>query len=144
VIPSRRIGGRTRERVRREAERVPLLALFVVIVPVLLLVAASAHWTVLDAEASAAPEAPRLASPTEGTPLRVTVARDGVRWGEERAAPVSSPGLAERLARLRANRPAEEGITVVAAGGVSYRNVRRVLDLCRAAGFEPVRLETTP
>ncbi|MBN1826624.1 MAG: biopolymer transporter ExbD [Candidatus Eisenbacteria bacterium] len=153
MIPTRRIGGRTRERVRREAERVPLLALFVVIVPVFLLAASSAHWAVLDAEAAYAPEA---ASPS-GAPLpeapadpprpaRLMVGREGTRLERVGASaiPVPSDGLAAALASLWEEDPEEGALTIVAANGASYREVRRVLDLCRDAGFRTVRLETSP
>jgi biopolymer transport protein ExbD len=149
MIPGRRTYERDRS---AEINMVPMMNLFTVLVPILLLGAVFANITVLDLEV------PPPASGEEGidvapTPtalnLIVVVAGAGITVGGSggflptalRENGVVDPAaIRSLLATVRGEYPEETRVTVASESGISYEEVVSVMDICREGGFTDIAL----
>lgn len=146
--------GRNRSTKERTAEldMVPMMNLFTVLVPVLLLAAVFANITVLELEIppTGSGEAGVDRAP-ESTPLNlvVIVSEEGVTVGgnggflpsvlrEEGVIDESRVGAL--LAGVKEEHPGETRVTVAAESGVAYEEVVALMDLCRSEGFADIAL----
>jgi biopolymer transport protein ExbD len=125
---------RPRERPRGDINVTPLVDVCLVLLIIFMVVT-----PMLDPHADVA--LPKTAAPEKlpREPERLTVAvkEDGTTWLENRWLP--SAELSARLAEIHA-RSAGKEIVVVADRELSFRDVRRVLGIVRAAGFPGVGL----
>lgn len=150
MIPLRR-GRQAKERTA-ELDMVPMMNLFTVLVPVLLLAAVFANITVLELELPPpASGETGAATPAETTPLNlvVIVSAEGVTVGgnggflpsvlrEEGA--YDPAAVTALLEQVRSEYPNETRVTVAAESGVPYEEVVELMDLCRAGGFADIAL----
>jgi biopolymer transport protein ExbD len=149
---TRRRNESARRIVEGDVEILPLMNLFVVLIPMLLLSAVFLRIAVIDmslpagAGESAAPEEDPLSLTVRieedryvvegrGIPDGV-VLRDG--GGEENAAELS-----ERLAGLVAARPGTEDVVILSRTDTRYEEIVRVMDAAREAGLSRASLGST-
>jgi biopolymer transport protein ExbD len=149
MIPGRRTYAADRA---AEVNVVPMMTLFMVLVPVLLLAAVFTNMTVLDLElppAASGESGAAVAAPATPLNLVVVVAEAGVTVGGSggflptvlRDAGIVDPqAVASLLATVRAEHPAETRVTVASESGISYEEVVSVMDLCREQGFAEIAL----
>ncbi len=135
-----------------DLDMVPMMNLFTVLVPILLLAAVFARVSVLD-----------LALPPKGSgetgrsvheeksPLNlvVVVSREGITVGgtggflpsvTDRDEKLRFDAFALLLDRVRGEYPDESSVTVASDGGVAYEDVLKVMDICRDRGFREIAL----
>ncbi|MFH1279309.1 MAG: biopolymer transporter ExbD [Candidatus Eisenbacteria bacterium] len=144
--------GRSVKERTAEIDMVPMMNLFTVLVPVLLLAAVFANITVLELEippvGSGESGVNRSAEPTPLN-LVVIVSEEGVTVGgnggflpsvlrEGGVYDVERVGVL--LAGVKEKHPGETRVTVAAESGIPYEEVVELMDLCRAEGFADIAL----
>jgi biopolymer transport protein ExbD len=150
--PSRPGGKEGRTAARTELDMVPMMNLFTVLVPVLLLAAVFARVSVLE-----------LALPPKGSgeqgveryeeksPLNlvVVVSAEGITVGGtggflpsilRRDGAYRPEELAALLDAVREEYPDESGVTVASDSKIPYEEVLAVMDICRERGFREIAL----
>jgi len=144
---------RHRQQVASELELMPMLNVFITIIPLLLLSAAFVPVTVIQASLPAA--ALTAATPPADAPLELTifirreafvVEGNGV---ESRTVPRPGPGegsdvarrsLSEALRQIVAIHPENREVRIVAEATTRYEEIVDVMDVARAAGLPEVSL----
>ena len=149
---TRRRNESARRIVEGDIEILPLMNLFVVLIPMLLLSAVFLRIAVIDMSLPAA--ADESATPEED-PMSLTVRIEEDRYvvegrgipdgvvlrdggGEENAAELS-----ERLAGLVAARPGTEDVVILSRTDTRYEEIVRVMDAAREAGLSRASLGST-
>ncbi len=152
MVTSRKGFAALRERGTAELNMVPMMNLFTVLVPILLLAAVFANITVLDMELPPAGSGETGVDRSEEKgplSLVVVVAEEGITVGgtggflptllrEEGV--VDPDGLASLLAMVREEHPDETRVTVASESGIAYEEVIAVMDVCREGGFRDIAL----
>ncbi|MFH1679575.1 MAG: biopolymer transporter ExbD [Candidatus Eisenbacteria bacterium] len=149
MIPGRKTLAKERT---AEIDMVPMMNLFTVLVPILLLAAVFANITVLELEIPpvGSGESGIDVSP-EATPLNlvVVVAEAGVTVGGNggflptvlrEEGTVDRATIASLLDSVRREYPEETRVTVAAESGISYEEIVSVMDVCREGGFTEIAL----
>lgn len=151
MIPSRRAKSSPFAKAA-EIDMVPMMNLFTVLVPILLLAAVFANITVLELEIPPAGsgEAGVDRSPDTGSlNLVVVVAEEGITVGGNggflptllrEEGTIDPERFASLLATVRSEYPDEARLTVASESGISYEEVVLVMDLCRESGFTEIGL----
>lgn len=152
MIPGGRSGSYIKERAEASVDMVPMMNLFTVLVPVLLLAAVFANITVLDLEAPPPASGEESAVPgAEPDPLNlvVIVAAEGITVGGNggflptllrEEGRVDEEKLAALLAGVQSEHPDNSKVTVASEQGITYEQVIAVMDICREAGFTAIAL----
>ncbi len=135
-----------------DVDMVPMMNLFTVLVPVLLLAAVFAKVTVLDLNLPPKGSGEQGASQYEAhtdLSLLVVVSEQGITVGgtggflptvlKEDGA-YEPAELAALLQAIRHEYPDEQKVTVAADRSVAYEDVLGVMDICRVAGFGEIAL----
>lgn len=135
-----------------DLDMVPLMNLFTVLVPILLLAAVFANITVLELEippAGSGESGIDVAPEASALNLVVVVAEAGVTVGGSGGflptilredGPIDRGALASLLASVRREHPEETRVTVAAESGISYEEVVAIMDVCREGGFAEIAL----
>jgi biopolymer transport protein ExbD len=144
---------RHHQQVASELELMPMLNVFITIIPLLLLSAAFVPVTVIQASLPAA--ALTAATPPADAPLELTIfirkdafviEGNGV---ESRAIPRPAPGpdsdaartsLSEALRQIVATHPENREVRIVAEATTRYEEIVDVMDVSRSAGLPEVSL----
>ena len=153
---------RWRQMVTSELDLLPLMNIFIVLIPLLLLSAVFVQVSVIRMDAPVGPgdaQAAGAADAPEGLELAITIADDayvvsGRDLGERtipRAAPdeaqPSDPealaGLGAALGEVVAQYPDEKSVKVVAGPHTRYEEIIDVMDVAREAGLPQVGLAGT-
>jgi biopolymer transport protein ExbD len=149
MIPGRKTLAKERT---AEIDMVPLMNLFTVLVPILLLAAVFANITVLELEippAGSGESGIDVAPKASALCLVVVVAEAGVTVGGSggflptilrEGGPIDRGALASLLASVRSEHPDETRVTVAAEAGISYEEVVSIMDVCREGGFTEIAL----
>jgi biopolymer transport protein ExbD len=141
-----RTHGSFRQLVADELEMLPLMNLFVALIPMLLISAVFLQVTVIDMQLPA--EGADAAAPdAAGLELSLTLEERGWRLAGAGIAPAAgdeSPEGAARLAALlgqvSASHPDERDITIVSAAHTRYARIVAAMDIARANGWPQIAL----
>jgi len=152
MVPGRRWGASAKER-SAELDMVPMMNLFTVLVPILLLAAVFANITVLELEIPppASGEAGVQVAP-EATALNlvVVVAEEAITVGgnggflpsilRDEAGAFDTEALSALLLTVRDEYPDETNVTVASESAIHYEEIVSVMDICRDGGFTDIAL----
>jgi biopolymer transport protein ExbD len=138
--------GSFRQLVADELEMLPLMNLFVALIPMLLISAVFLQVTVIDMQLptddadAAAPEAGafELSLRLEAQGWRLEAAGLAPAAGDE--TPEGSARLAALLGELSATHPTEQDITIVSAPQTRYARIVAAMDIARANGWPQIAL----
>lgn len=145
--------GSFRQLVADELEMLPLMNLFVALIPMLLISAVFLQVTVIDmqlpSEEAAAPaaSAPELALSLHLEERGWRLAGSGIAPVDGEETPAGSARLAALLAELSAAHPEAKDITIVSPPHTRYARIVAAMDVARASGWPQIALaaaEETP
>ncbi len=133
-----------RDLVADDLDTMPLMNLFVALIPMLLVSAVFLNVTVIDMDA---PPPDAAAAAPEGAPLEIAVtnARYVVRGGGGPTTAIprddeAAAALAAALAQAAERRPERRDVTVVSQADTRYDEIIAVMDIAREAGLPGVSL----
>jgi biopolymer transport protein ExbD len=137
-VSRRRVGHR--DVIEADLETLPLMGLFVVLIPMLLLSAVFLEISVITMQASASDavetveDAPTVAVRIDRDHLVITL--DGARQAIiDRHAETSSEELADALTRVRTRHPQVDAVRIEAGAFTRYEVLVEVMDRAREAGL---------
>ena len=127
-----------RSRAVREQEELnitPIMNVFMILVPFLLLTAAFAHTAMVDLTLPVSSEQTETEEdPALDLNLRVSITESGLRVVRNEAALAPLPPLGE----VREAHPDEQAVIVAAVPSIRYQSVISVMDRCKSAGFSEI------
>ncbi len=141
-----------RSRAVREQEELnitPIMNVFMILVPFLLLTAAFAHTAMVDLTLPVSSEQTETEEdPALDLNLRVSITESGLRVEGNEAALARLPrlatgdydlvGLERQLGEVREAHPDEQAVIVAAVPSIRYQSVISVMDRCKSAGFSEI------
>ncbi len=131
----------------------PIMNMFIILIPFLVSVAVFTHMSILDFSLPPNVNA-SMAGDDEKPKLKLTVVVDtgfiAVTLGDRMLDSLSSGDsgvyeiLRKRLIRHKPGIQESDRVVVASRDAVRFQNVVRVMDVCKAAGFEHVGLSSAP
>ena len=144
----RSMGRSFREVVENDLDIMPLMNLFVALIPMLLISAVFINVTVIDMDGAAAD--PEAAVRPDETPLNLAVTIAADTWTVEghrlarsviaRTGDDPAAALTAALASVVADHPDNRDVMIVAQAGTRYDDIIAVMDITRAAGLPSASL----
>lgn len=134
-----------RKLVESELETLPLMGLFVVLIPMLLLSAVFLETAVIDLNL---PEDEQMDEPTPEFTVSVRILEDRYTI-EVKGAPVlvikpkdlnALKTLTRELVSIRSERPDQEALTIISEATTRYEDIIAVMDVSRDAGLPEISL----
>lgn len=147
MFPASRRSRSGREQ-QEELNITPIMNVFMILVPFLLLCAAFTHVSMVDLSLPVSADPAQEEEETVELSLRVSITEAGLRVEGNAASLVLLPplpsgeldfeGLARQLAQVHKSFPDERAVVVAAAPAVRYQPIVSVMDRCKAAGFSEI------
>ncbi len=142
----RRARGSFRQLVAEELEMLPLMNIFVALIPMLLISAVFLQVTVIDMQMPA-DDASAPATDEAGLELSLRLEERGWRLAGRGLAPAAGDDgptgvarLGALLGELAATHPAEKDIIIVSAPHTRYERIVATMDIAREAGWPRIAL----
>ncbi len=137
-------------RVQEDLNITPIMNVFMILVPFLLLTAAFAHTAMVDLSLPVSSEPETEEEEKVDLNLRVSVTESGLRVEGNEAALERLPrlddgsydfgGLGRQLSEVREAHPDERMVIVAATPAIRYQSVVSVMDRCKSAGFNEISI----